>query len=288
MRLFTGRSGSYTVNRPDRSGQIKEKKPQTKPRPSRVSSDFSPVSKWSDIKQAAANGRNNFLMFLKGVSVGGGKQAFTRLHQMHSPDRHRWASEQRFIVGSSTPDIYLPTANNFFNRGAPITNVYQFANQPAVTFGRSLYDSPDALSALNSTSRLDLIGHGNTNNFDGKNPRELASLLHKAGLREVGVIKISACSVGKESYLSDFIYELDRLDIKAGYVAGAKESLQDQRISRTDNGKVSVINSFFSKTKVIGNSHETFGLTVVKGNMDVQFRNTRYTDASVTPGYSWK
>ncbi len=288
MRLFTNRSGSYTVNRPDRSDQIKENKSASGTHPLRVSSDFSPARKWGDIKQAAATGRSNFSAFLRGVSASDGKKAYTGIYQMLSPGRHRWGPEERFLIGSSKPDIYLPTANNSFNHGVPATNLYQFSDQPAVTFGRSLYSCPDALSVLDETSRLDLIGHGNANNFDQKNPRDLASVLHRAGLRKVGVIKIAACSIGKKNYLRDFMYELDRLDIKVGYVSGAKDDLQDRRVSRTVNGKVSVINSYFSKTKMIGNSHETFGLAVVKGNIDVQFANTRYTDASAMPRSSWQ
>ncbi len=97
-----------------------------------------------------------------------------------------------------------------------------------------------SVTALDSNSRLDLYGHGNKDSFNWKTSHELASILHKAGLRKVGVIKFQSCNIRKGNYLREFIHALDSLGIQVGYVSGAKDKLAEWRLLYEVNGKISI------------------------------------------------
>lgn len=299
MHLFTRRNGSYTVNHPVSANQIKENKAGAGPRPFRVSSHFSPARARDDLRHACANGRA-FLSCVSGAYTIGaksdlqdtykrGKEIYTRICQKLSSGRHQWASTERFVINASEPATRIFGSLQALVHGIPKSQQFEMTDSVGEDFGTPLYGSHNALSALDGTSRLDLLGHGSPHVFNQKTPHELAFILHEAGLRKVGVIKFQACDIGKGNYLTEFVKELDRFNIQVGYVSGANGKLFVKQPAGPIDGKLNIQKPrrFFGH-KHIGDSFETLGLVVVKGNMDVQFPNTRYTDASAMSGSDWK
>lgn len=298
MRLFPDRTTTYVMNVTGPSVSTAENKSGVALHASRVFSDSLYAAASDDIKQPKVAIGKKISAFLKRVitrqssqvhdhAENAGKKGrgiFTKFQQIVSRDRHQWKPEQRFVIAGSEPQIREGGLVNAIDHGVPKTQWYEMAESCDAKFGASLYDQPKALSALNRTSRLDLHGHGGHDNFNGKTPFELASILYKAGLRNVGVIKFQSCDVGKGDYLREFVAELDDLGAKVGYVSGANDVFFDERLAGKVYGKeFTYAPCFYAPRKIIGFLPETFGLVVVKGTLDLHFPNTRYTNASSTP-----
>jgi hypothetical protein len=136
------------------------------------------------------------------------------------------------------------------------------------------------LSGLTSRSRLDLMGHGNSKSFSGildmSDPMELAQILWKAGLREVGVIKFQSCNIGEGKFLEKFREHLDTLGIKVGWISGPKYYLCYLRSEVKIGDKIIGFKPLPLPTKWIGPAPAKYNLKVIKGNIDVSVEGTRY------------
>jgi hypothetical protein len=118
----------------------------------------------------------------------------------------------------------------------------------------------------------------------GMTAGQFADTLKKAGLKQVGVIKLYSCAAGGANLLSDLKQELATRDVLVGYVAGFKGNYSDARISWNVFGKKFNTNPF----KFLGLPASSSGasmnlwrraskdMVVVKGNVDVRFAGSRY------------
>ncbi len=177
----------------------------------------------------------------------------------------------------------IETDNRFyFNKEIFINedDIYIINEKPAKykskkEFGIPINYADKPLSKINLTSRLDLHGHGNIDNFSELTAEDLARALYNAGLTEVGIIKLHACNVGKEYFLIDFKKELNKLKIKVGYISGPTGIAVDWRV------EARILNHEFSihclPFKTVGFLiPEKYRLRVIKGNIDIAFPSTRY------------
>lgn len=186
-----------------------------------------------------------------------------------------WAPDQRFIV-SSERDGVIKTGSRVLaaSRSIPIANVFSFEQL------MNCYETPGADRPLRSVcarSRLDLIGHATSSNFEGHSPNQLAMLLHSGGLLRVGVIKLQGCNTGLGTYLEDLLTELTRRRIEIGYLAGMKGPQSDMRFAINLFGKDRTFRSIpFLPQKWVGDRPEYFGIRTIRGNMQCQFSGTRY------------
>lgn len=83
---------------------------------------------------------------------------------------------------------------------------------------------PGSLTAVTKYSKLLLLGHGNEAAFaigdKHYRPADLAQFLAYLGLKEVGLISFRACLIGSGNYLDLFRDELNKKNIKVGWLKG--------------------------------------------------------------------
>ena len=145
----------------------------------------------------------------------------------------------------------------------------------------------NSLSKVTLQDRIDIHGHGGKDNFGGMKPKAMANYLESVGLKKVGVLKFSACNVGKGNFLNELGKELASKGIEVGYLSGPKGMIVDQRTPISIKGKqYNVRDTPMRKTVLRGNLPvpEKFGLKVVKGNAEADFPNTRYQKSKNYPG----
>ena len=154
--------------------------------------------------------------------------------------------------------------------------------------GPGMYDRP--LESIGETDRLTIHAHGSETHLSEAllyEPRQLAQMLHQAGLRQVGILKISSCEIGAGKYLEELKEALDARGVKVGYLSAPIGILMDNRIPVQVCGVEFTINNnlgrghFMLGNKVVQRPDkkivpERHGLRVVKGNADVRFPGTRY------------
>ncbi|MBP1313382.1 hypothetical protein J2X56_000609 [Herbaspirillum sp. 1173] len=213
----------------------------------------------------------------------GGQSIAEKLRSMLHIGRHKWAPEKRFVI-SSMSDSVVRTSGllNALDRRIPKSNRFELEETSYYSeFGELLHEG--ALSTLDCSCRLDLHGHGNMFMFEDDGPFIFACKLKRAGLREVGVIKFQSCRNGKGDFLKEFLEALDQLEIRVGYVSAPIGGLIDGRsVVKIAGREFTYKPAFFMPSKLIRRKHvllipETFGLKVIKGNIDVKFEGTRYS-----------
>ncbi len=188
------------------------------------------------------------------------------------------AEKNRYIISSESDRTIQDSAIvNGLTRKVPEKNRYFIHDLRQdgghESFSRPVYEG--SLSKLDKHSRLDLFGHGNTNNFERYDAKTVAQFLHRAGLKEVGILKVQACNVGKGDFLSELKDALIGKGVGVGYVSGPTGEALDMRIHQKILGQDCIVG--LSPFKFVGNVPEKFALKVVKGNLDVAFPGTRYT-----------
>ena len=189
---------------------------------------------------------------------------------------HKWPSEKRFVISSNSDWIIKNDSKvHATERKVPKQNFFLKA---ALNEG--------SLANVNLEGRLTLIGHGNSERFDGMNASQLAAKLADAGLKQVGVLKFKACNVAKGNYLEEVKEALNHQGIKVGYIAGPTGVHTDLRFPIKISGKNFYFNPLpFLPPKTVGNpfmavTPEKFGLRTIKGNIDISFKGTRYDTPS--------
>ena len=193
---------------------------------------------------------------------------------------HEWKPEQRFVlaIGGDDPKILNSAQVKAFDRQVPDGN--RFRAEARGEFGQQL--GAASLERLDLSSRLDISAHGNNDAVvpDQESAAQLARRLHDSGLREVGVLKIEASKIGERDYLDKLKAELDALGVKVGYLSAPKDFFANfKTYERGTNGRERVFKEIpLLPGKAIGGafSPETFGLKVLKGNVDIAFPGTRY------------
>ena len=154
--------------------------------------------------------------------------------------------------------------------------------------GIAIYDRP--LESIGETDRLTIQAHGNETHVSDAllyEPRQLAQMLYGAGLRQVGILKISSCEIGAGTFLEELKAALDSRGVKVGYLSAPIGILLDNRIPMQVCGVEFTINNNLGRGRsVLGNKGvqrpdgklvpERHGLRVVKGNVDLRFQGTRY------------
>lgn len=190
-----------------------------------------------------------------------------------------WAPSDRYVASSSNERaIRDSAASNAIHRKVPQDNRFTTGSAHK---GKSFatFWNGETLTALTKTSRLDLHGHGNISGFSNySSAAELAQHLQMAGLKEVGVLKLQACDVGKGDYLQQLKNELTNRGIKVGYISAPVGTATDVRIpakiaGREFNIRIPVPVPTKSVNALLP---EKFGLKTIKGNIDVRFPGTRY------------
>ena len=168
----------------------------------------------------------------------------------------------------------------------------------------------EPLKDIKLTDRLNIIAHGSASHveindeiqvtLDAQNnvtsvkigsishlkATGLAPKLFNAGLREVGVIKLSSCNAGTGRLLEDLLFALDQLNVNVGYVSGPRGEIADVRMpvkigAFQTNLRRMGSRALFRKAVFLNDNlwyprPERFGLRVVKGNVDLRFPGTRY------------
>lgn len=106
-------------------------------------------------------------------------------------------------------------------------------------FDRQIGDAVEGISSVRNTrnlssislqDRLDVMGHGHPDKISKYNglrlgPDQLADELVMHGLTQVGVLKIQACNILRNSdeYLMKLLSALDYRGVKVGYLAGTRK-----------------------------------------------------------------
>ncbi|AYR24567.1 hypothetical protein RC54_12360 [Herbaspirillum rubrisubalbicans] len=197
--------------------------------------------------------------------------------------RHTWAPEKRFVISSMSDRLVRDGGViNARAHNVPKSNRFELEETSHCSeFGEQLRNG--SLGRLDRTCRLDLHGHGDMFGFEGDGPFILACKLKRAGLKEVGVIKLQSCRNGKGDFLKEFLEALSQLGIKVGYVsAPVADLLENRSVAKIAGREFTYQALFYMPSKLIRKKYglfipETFGLKVVKGNIDVRFPGTRYS-----------
>lgn len=117
-------------------------------------------------------------------------------------------------------------------------------------------------------------------------PEVLAQKLYDAGLREVGVLKLQACHVGTADYLPRLKRAMDERDMLVGYLSGfAGEVIPHTKVLNLFGKSLNFRHTLTRKTVHDGAGDggylaEGSGMRVIKGNVDVGFKGTRYNFAA--------
>lgn len=130
----------------------------------------------------------------------------------------------------------------------------------------------NSLAMLDKDCRIDLPVHGETSGPTDKgmpvSAQEIARTLSGSGLKEVGVIRLDACSAGAGAFLKLLKYQLEKEGIKFGYVSAFNGLFQNSHIPLV--GK-RVVTKMPLKADILGDSRP-----VMKGSLDIAFPGTRY------------
>lgn len=195
-----------------------------------------------------------------------------------------WEYGKRVIV-SSNEDFLCRDAANVLARHRQVPRSQRFtlngdcirAHTGSIREQNGQQDG-QSLQSLTLGDRLELLGRGNGDQFDGNSPTEIAELLQRSGLKEVGVIKFHGGSTGKRDFLVRLGRELEKRNISVGYLSGHRAGMSEMRMNIGFNGwSVNVgILLGLPLRKFVGNVPERFNLRVVRGNADVEFHRTRY------------
>jgi hypothetical protein len=199
----------------------------------------------------------------------------------------KWNASQRHVISANT-DSVIRSGAKVQGRASnvPQSNRHVLAPKPnagdAYTpFGEML--GPDSLKHLTLQDRLDLHAHGSLASHEVANmsPSQMADRLASAGLQETGVLKLQACNAGRGQYLEELGDELNKRNVKIGYLSGPEGLLIDTRLNAKLFGKEFTVPKWVT-AKVVQQgtgpsiTPESFRTHVVKGNVDVRFRGTRY------------
>lgn len=161
-------------------------------------------------------------------------------HAGRRQPRHRWAPQERFLV-STGQDWHIDTIaqNHAAYRRIPQSNRFGY---------REIQERGDALSSLTHRSRLDVAAHGTPTHVTvpgrascfAVGPERLAQDLHRAGLRDVGVLKLRSCDTGlpggRMSFLERMRDEFERLGVRVGFISGPTGLIVDKRSTTTIRG----------------------------------------------------
>ncbi|WP_434634621.1 hypothetical protein [Chromobacterium sp. CV08] len=158
--------------------------------------------------------------------------------------------------------------------GIPQENVF---GELSATRPTSLLNPPQSntLSQLTLNDRLDIPVHGSiTGPSDpgdlgvGRpqhfSPKQLAEKLQSYGLKQVGVLRIDSCNVGDGDYLVRLKKELDKLNIKVGYLSAPNGYLQATHLP-------------FLHIRPVWQTKFWNPWNVVEGNAKVDFKGTKYS-----------
>lgn len=202
--------------------------------------------------------------------------------------------EKRYILSSAQDSIIDQSHDAHVCRHKiPIDNQFKLQPRHRKPVGECFHlkkqteTQKGSLSDVTIKDKLDLNGHGSTTDFAGISIPELVNLLKELELTEVGVLKFSACNIGKSHYLEDLKAALNEAGIQVGYLSGPKGTISDLRINIKVRGKSLNLNIFPMRKGVIRGVlpiPEKFGLKVVEGNVDISFENTRYKRKGTTIG----
>jgi len=223
------------------------------------------------------------------------------LHDEPSVQGHRVfpkpTRQQRYMISADSDFVVRKNVSvQRTHRRIPKDNVFVLDTQLTqareregrALSGRRLTGDSTLLQAIGLTSRLDIHGHGvgTPASFEEIDPQELARLLFANGLRAVGILKVYACSVGKGDYLERLGEELNRLDVRVGYLSGWTADVLDLRLSvrvgrlawvlRLTWIAVPCIPTLVSHRVAQDFRPERFILRRIKGNEDVRFPGTGY------------
>ena len=159
-------------------------------------------------------------------------------------------------------------------------------------FGHGQRATVGCLSRLTMRSKLELVGHGTASTFDHVNAARLAKRLVRAGLKEVGVLKLNACQVGRATYLAELRAALDSEGVRVGYLSGPKDSPSDVRYAVKIRGRWTNLHPSWlflapGKSGDLPWIPIAWRTKVVKGNVDVQFSGTRY-QLPLQPGVTYQ
>jgi len=128
-------------------------------------------------------------------------------------------------------------------------------------------------------SRLDLCGHGDAEGIGHLDAAQLADVLQGAGLKQLGVLKIEACNVGKGNYLNELKAELTKRGIDVGYISAPTDYFSENRTYEVKDGAERVKTELpILPKKMVGAFKPAAlgGMKIVKGNVDIGFPGTRY------------
>ncbi|AST28657.1 type III effector protein [Ralstonia pseudosolanacearum] len=216
-----------------------------------------------------------------GTEAGNGRFKSRLANELASSGKplkfNKWEPADRFQLSSESDSIVKRGARvQAADRNIPSSNRFSMDLTSAQSTARALAKRP--LQRLTLESRLDIHAHGNDSYVEDLTAAELAAKLHDAGLEEVGVLKIQACDVGKGHYLQALLEHLASRGVKVGYLCGPKGALTDTRTVENLGGGEQYVKKdvSFLPGKYVGWLPETFGLNVIKGNVDVAFGGTRY------------
>jgi len=194
----------------------------------------------------------------------------------------KWKSTDRMIVSSES--------DSTARRSAAAQQGYRnVRSQNFVTLASLAASAPEApesaitgpLSGLGLHSRLDLHGHGSVGRFEHMSPEMLAKKLYDSGLHKVGVLKVQACHVGTKDYLPRLKDAMAARGMEVGYLSGFKGAvIPHTHVLNLFGKKINLRHTLTRKTVYDPREESYFGesegLRVIKGNVDVGFKGTRY------------
>ncbi|MFV8810446.1 hypothetical protein ACNSPD_10325 [Yersinia enterocolitica] len=108
------------------------------------------------------------------------------------------------------------------------------------------------LSKVTLNDKLIIVGHSTEDGYDNMSAKEIARILKKLKLRQVGVIKLHSCCIGKDDWMSEFKNEIKKQGIDYSYLSGPK--------------------GLYYYVPKYGKEYKVFS-----GNISRNFKGTRYT-----------
>jgi hypothetical protein len=151
--------------------------------------------------------------------------------------------------------------------------------------GQPLGPALNAQSLVECTlrSRLDIHGHGNRRRFVVE-ASDLAQALQAGGLRQVGVLKLQGCSVGRGDYLHRLSGELQSRGIDFGYLSAYTTDVQRTYVTTRIGGAELNLHLGWlicsGPTRAAGTGLAAPDVRVVQGTAPVAFAGTRYVPSA--------
>lgn len=202
----------------------------------------------------------------------------------------KWKGKDRLILASDSDSTSKRSALAQRNyRDVPDKNFVTLASLAAGRTEAADGAAAGPLAQLSLGSRLDLHGHGSQRTFEKMSPDALAQKLYDAGLREVGVLKLQACHVGRSDYLPKLKQAMEARGMRVGYLSGFKgEVIPHTKVlnvfGKSFNFRYTATRKAVRDAREDAYVNEGSGLTVIKGNTDVGFKGTRYNFATARRG----